>query len=102
MALENLRAVERWGVSQTSQYEGFRALPAQSSVITLTSDIAASIIGDAAGHRTDAVLSSALQAKASLRVAMSRKHPDAGGSSEEFQRLQEAKRALEAHFGAAL
>lgn len=99
-ALENLRAVERWGVSRTSQYEGFRAIPATTGVTLSTQDASALIARHADVPVT--VVSDFPSAQIAVRIAARRTHPDSGGSASDFQLVQEAKRVLEAHFGSAL
>lgn len=101
MALENLRAVERWGVSQTSQYEGFRALPA-STAATMSTEDAAKILASHIGGSHEPLIASVDRARDAARLASARTHPDRGGSTFAFQRVQEATRALGAHFGTAL
>ncbi|HVX38775.1 MAG TPA: hypothetical protein VHB25_04300 [Gemmatimonadaceae bacterium] len=104
-ALEALRMVERYGVSSTSQYEGFKALPgAGGTIATLSTNQAATLIARLADDEgnTAAVLSSRDWAKALIRRAKARTHPDAGGRNEDWTLLQEAERIITAHHGGAL
>jgi len=41
-------------------------------------------------------------ARQAIRRAAAKTHPDAGGRSDDFQLVQEAKRILEVHHGGAL
>jgi hypothetical protein len=108
--LEALRTVDRHGVSSRGeQYQGWKALPAQSSV-TMDSYGAAKLVALWAGEpplpeegEVTRIVGNPGWAKATIRKAAKRVHPDVeGGSAEKFQQLQVAKRALEAHHGEAL
>ncbi|HEY4131676.1 MAG TPA: hypothetical protein VGM50_13740 [Gemmatimonadaceae bacterium] len=104
-ALEALRMVERYGVSSTSQYEGFKALPsAGASTTTLSTGQAAGLIARLAGdeENTAAVQSSREWARNLVRRAKARTHPDVGGRNEDWTLLQEAERIIVAHHGGAL
>jgi hypothetical protein len=109
-ALEALRMVERYGVSSTSQYEGFKALPAAGGTIaTLSTGQAATLIarlagiaGDEVEERAAEVLKHRVIALLELRAAKARTHPDAGGRNEDWTLLQEAERIVAAHHGGKL
>ncbi len=104
LAMEALRAVDRYGVQQGRQYQGFKALPggsAASSVssVSMTARQAAEFLlsivpleRTAADkkHEVQDVLGSASLARLVVRAARARTHPDAGGSAEAFQRVQAA------------
>lgn len=92
LALESLRAVDRYGVTRRSeQYAGWSALPSPVGQMTLVE--AKSLIAKLVGFDID--FSSPNWATA-VRVAERKTHPDAGGSGESFKRVQEAKRVLAA------
>jgi hypothetical protein len=111
LSMEALRAADRHGVTQGRQYAGFRELgsgiAAQAHVMTVE-DAARFLI--AQGDLTDLEPDEMPLAIRNLidypdarvpfyRVAAKRLHPDAGGDSALFQRLQEAKRLLDEHAG---
>lgn len=102
-ALEALRMVERYGVSSTSQYEGFKALPS-STTPALSTESAAAVIARRAGapYTAENVIADVLNAKHAIRRAAAITHPDGGGTTEDFQLVQEAKRVLEKHHGVSL
>lgn len=103
LALEALRKVDRYGVTKRGeQYAGWKALPgAGASTPTMSAAAAAEFMSAACGG--DCSARALLQSRANIRPAYlhgaRRLHPDAGGSTEEFQRLQLAKDVLERHHG---
>lgn len=107
LTLENLRSIERYGVTKhREQYAGWKALPsAGGSDATMTTEAAAEFVvaagrnGLATHVRVLAVLNSVEAFREHYRAAARELHPDAGGSVAAFQRLQEAKRILDAHHG---
>lgn len=104
LALEALRKVDRYGVTKRGeQYTGWRALPGGGeSSSTMTAEAAAAFLARACGNATvpgSALLEHAYLVPAAYRAAARRFHPDAGGSTEDFQRLQTAKAVLDAHHG---
>lgn len=81
LALEALRKVDRYGVTKNGeQYRGWRQLEG----------------GAKSGPMTVAEARAFMAQHGDYRTAARKLHPDAGGSVEEFQRLQEAVRVLEA------
>lgn len=102
LALEALRAVDRYGVTRHGeQYRGWKAIEAPSNgAMTVeqaarfiaeqadSPDAWQDILEDTAGVRSDY-----------YRDAAKRLHPDTGGDRELFVRLQEAKRVLDKHGG---
>lgn len=103
LGLEALRAVDRYGITQgREQYRGFAQLPAAVPMLEVMSpeDAARFIVKiavDASGAEqfdVDDVLSGAWL-KEAFRLAAKRLHPDQGGNSEDFQKLQAAKRIIE-------
>jgi hypothetical protein len=96
LALEALRAVDRYGVTKRGeQYTGWKQLAAGPTVPVMTRDEAGQLIGDAIGYTTDAILALWPQGGWFYREAARQLHPDAGGTAEDFRRLQEAKRVLD-------
>jgi hypothetical protein len=81
--IEALRGMERWGASQMMEraFEGFAALPSKASspwreVLSF---------GDGAVTRDEV--------ESRFRTLAKSKHPDAGGSTDEFQRIVQAREA---------
>jgi len=101
LTLQALRAVARYGVTKKDeQYAGWKALPASAGG-ALVAESAAVVLLDWANmtdtfSRDDVLRSPTLTANL-FRDAAKRVHPDAGGSTEDFQRVNEAKRVLDAH-----
>lgn len=101
LGLESLRRVDRYGITKRGeQYTGWKQLPACTEPVMSTQQ-AARILADGGGTDAGVVLVDAQVAKTAYRLAAQRVHPDAGGSTEAFQRLNEAKRIIDAHHGAA-
>lgn len=100
LGLEALRKVERYGVTKRGeQYKGWQQLGSgiEMGAGTMTADQAASFLADHAGDvNSGTVLVRLGEREAAYRRAAKRLHPDAGGSTSEFQKLQEAKRILDA------
>lgn len=87
LALEALRAVDRYGVTKRGeQYQGWKALPPAAE--TLTSRAAEDLIRKFAGT-TDGTDLRDVARRAARRV-----HPDAGGTREQWDRLQRAREVL--------
>lgn len=97
LALEALRKVDRYGVTRgNEQYTGFRALgsgiempPAQMTELE-----ALEFLRIHAGWESGPDYDDPEGIYSAYRQAAKRLHPDAGGSTADFQRLQEAKRVL--------
>lgn len=111
LALEALRAVDRYGVTHhAEQYKGWRAIEAGPAVGTMSDRAAAAMfvatysapIGTSITAHADELLrgldSGTPQgeglARVALRVAAKRCHPDTGGSADRFRQLQEAREVL--------
>lgn len=103
LALEALRKVDRYGVTKRGeQYTGWKALPGSGGTSsTMTAEAAAAFLSEACRGDCSAaaLLQSVVNVVPAYRAAARRLHPDAGGSTEEFQRLQTAKAVLDAHHG---
>lgn len=90
LGLENLRAVDRYGVTRTGeQYRGWKAL-AGPTAPTLDRVAAVKFLQQWAGK----VIGSDEEAKAAYRKAAFATHPDRGGDPENFKRVQQAKEVL--------
>lgn len=92
LALEALRMVDRYGVTKRGeQYRGFLALEAAPREMFADAHAALAwltqLLGDEVRGQPIAKI---------LRTAKRTTHPDAGGTVESFQRVQEAERALRA------
>jgi len=95
LALEALRAVDRYGVTKRGeQYTGWKELTGPGPVV-MTREQAAKFIGKWGCFDPAAVLQHWPYEGRYYREAARRLHPDAGGSTEDFQALQEAKRVLD-------
>lgn len=94
-SLEALRAVDRYGVTRRAeQYRGWAQLPAAAPDRAFGSKLEASRwLAEIAGVVDGRPLSGD-HLETTYRIAARRLHPDAGGSTEAFQRLQDAMRLL--------
>lgn len=102
VVLEDLRRAERYGVQSALIRAGFKAIPATTTT-ALSTEAAADVIAHRApGVTRQAILADRSKALLAVRRAAGAAHPDAGGSANDFQLVQEAKRAIEAHFGGSL
>lgn len=102
LGLEGLRRLERYHITQAGeQYRGWQALPATTTA-TMGTATAAAVLATRSGYTPNEVEAKRELAREAYRQAANVAHPDRGGSTEDFQLVQEAKRVLEAHFGAAL
>lgn len=103
-ALEALRMVDRYGVQQGKQYTGFKQLPA-STAPTLNAEQAAVNLVSVTGWKEPIashvrrILTEREFARDVARIAMSRLHPDRGGSAELFSGAQDAIKVLALHHG---
>jgi hypothetical protein len=92
LALEALRAVDRYGVTKRAeQYRGWQQLPAPNGDSWTWGDahrFVRSIVGDSWNMTNRDGLESA------LRFAEKRTHPDAGGNAAEFKKVQRARELL--------
>lgn len=97
-SLENLRAVDRYGVTQgDAQYVGFRALPpgGGATVQTLTAEEAAEIIAKHSELPAHVILAEPSVARVAIRSAKRAAHPDAGGEPGEFELVADAAAVLD-------
>jgi hypothetical protein len=102
LGLEALRKVDRYGITKRGeQYTGWSALPPATPMGAgqMTVDDAAAFVAAANDDPNlggfEVLQQWADYADAYYRPAAKRLHPDAGGSTEDFQKLQEAKRILD-------
>lgn len=90
LALEALRAVDRYGVTRKGeQYTGWAKLPAPPDAGFASRYDAKNFLRKIIGGRVDV-----LPADAALREAEMLTHPDRGGKAEDFKRVQDARKAL--------
>lgn len=102
LTLENLRAIDRYGVTlQHQQYLGFAALPAPVTHGTL--EQAAALFASIAGVPSEQVIRDADVYRKVYRQAAAHLHPDAGGDRGAWTAMQNAAVLLEEHHkGAAV
>lgn len=101
IVLEDLRRAERYGVQSSLIRAGFKALPA-STAPALSTNAAAEVLAKRSTVSSGPIVESKTWAQLAYRDAAKRTHPDNGGSTDDFQLVQEAKRVLEAHHGGSL
>lgn len=98
LGLESLRRVDRYGITRNAeQYTGWRQLPSSDKRESpMTYDSAAEFLAWCVGGDVsiDAIKEDFAYAKGVYRNAVKNVHPDVGGDTAEFQRLQEAMRVL--------
>lgn len=101
--VQALRGIERWGAKSfvDAAFMGFQALPpASSETEQMSAEQAALFIAQHGGHSASAgsdeydLIDNPTLRNAVYKKAAKKLHPDAGGSHDLFQRLQEAKRIL--------
>jgi hypothetical protein len=98
LTLENLRAIDRYGVTlQHQQYLGFAALPAPATTGTVeqAAQFFASIA--AAGITAEQVMADPEIYRKVYRYAAAQLHPDAGGDRGAWTAMQNAAVLLEEH-----
>jgi hypothetical protein len=96
LALQALRAVDRYGVTHTGeQYRGWSQIAATAAETEMTRVEAARVLADAAGlpndiysFHTDALINAA------YRRAARTAHPDAGGNPDVFRLITKARDVL--------
>jgi hypothetical protein len=105
LALEALRAVDRYGVTRRGeQYRGLKQLTAGDG--PLNSQEAAAFIAKhchpsaTPAHRASEILGSSNVFEQCYRAAAKAIHPDAGGDRREWDKLQLSAAILRDHFGA--
>jgi hypothetical protein len=102
LTLQALRAVDRYDCTASGeQYRGFAALPS-STTTALSTEQAAKVLATRTNAGAITILAQAEIARGAYREARAKAHPDAGGSSAEFNLVQEAARVLGVHHGVTL
>lgn len=97
--LEALRAVDRYGVTRDGQqFASFKSIPQQSGGLSVAD--AGRILRESSGVAFE--LEDFKQCRVAFRTARAKTHPDAGGSSGDFQAVNAAGERLAAHFGKPL
>jgi hypothetical protein len=102
LTLENLRAIDRYGVTvgQHQQYLGFKALPAPLLKIDTLEAAALFVSANSDGVKEDAVIGSPNVWRGVYRVIASRLHPDKpSGNQAMWHLLQQARALLDEHHG---
>jgi hypothetical protein len=91
LGLEALRAVDRYGITQSGeQYVGFRAIEAASDGLPRTHDEAVKLVWRLSGLPDP----EGRPLASHIKVAKRRAHPDLGGSPEDFRAVIEAESIL--------
>lgn len=108
--LEAQRAMDRYGATRRhQQYTGWKQLPGAIELDrAMTVEQAARFIAACPGWAeadegietcADFIIADSGLCRDAYRHACKRYHPDAGGTAEQFSKLQEAKRVLDHHHG---
>lgn len=102
LALENLRAVDRYGVTMKGeQYTGWKRLPGPGQTsITMTAGQAAEFLAKHSGYLASEMLRRPDLLSGAYRTAAAKLHPDRGGKADDFATLSVAKGILQQHHGA--
>lgn len=98
LALEALRAVDRYGVSKRGeQYTGWRAIePPRRTGPTMTVEQAATFVAaHAPGHDASRIVAERAHRQAAYRAAAAHLHPDRGGHHDQMAQLNLAKQILD-------
>ncbi len=104
LTLRALRAVDRYGATASGeQYRGWTALPATTTP-AFTVEQAATFLARLSANGASAadIVASVETARGAYRRAAANTHPDANGSTGNFQLVQESRRVLSSHFGVAI
>lgn len=90
LALESLRAVDRYGVTRRAeQYKGWQALPSPAAATVSPNDARARLRTFLGAETFDR-----LDIQEAIREALMRAHPDRGGDSETFKRVMDAVNSI--------
>ncbi|MEO7778491.1 MAG: hypothetical protein ABIY63_13245 [Fibrobacteria bacterium] len=103
--LEDLRAINRRGVSQSGeQYRGWQQLPPKTTAPAEmnAAEAAEYLVREAGFGDASAALRLHVEACLLVRNALLRAHPDKGGTSDRFRLVQSARAALAKHHGVAI
>jgi hypothetical protein len=103
LALEALRKVDRYGITQSNeQYRGWAQLPSSTAEAEMSPDQAATVIANVSDFNMAKIVASHSVARDAVRQAMSRSHPDKGGNHDVFVRVGKAREVLAKHHGVSL
>jgi hypothetical protein len=99
LAMEALRMIDRYGVTQNSQqYLGFgKYLPGPTHTGVLTLEQAARFVASHSGFMWPELINSNDSWRSGYRIAAAKLHPDAGGTSDQWEQLLAAKTLLDDH-----
>lgn len=98
LSLENLRAVNRYGVTKRGeQYRGFQALPSPRGV--MPPEAAARVLADFSSFDADYILTDRDGVEGAWREAAKNVHPDTGGDDDTMRKVNEARDVLRAYHG---
>ncbi len=106
LALEYLRAVDRYGVTQRGeQYRGWTALPppvVDPATSVFSDQLDAAIwVADQSGFGAADILTQGNVWRSAYLALCKKFHPDAGGDAKQFSLLQQARSILDKHHGKA-
>lgn len=98
MVLEGLRMIDRHGVSQGAQYQGYLALPPKPGEMTLE-EAAAFLAEHGEVPGADGTLPKFQSfAETAYKTAAKKLHPDKGGNDKEFAKLEKAMSMIRESF----
>lgn len=93
LSLQALRAVDRYGVTQSGeQYRGWESLPPPSSPNNI--DAAEEIISRWSSVPKEWIRKDPVQAATAINEALKRTHPDKGGRTKDFLAVQRASKIM--------
>ena len=101
MVLEGLRMIDRHGVSQGAQYQGYLALPPKPGEMTVEDAAAFLATQGGVDGAEGALLKHEAFAETAYKAAAKKLHPDKGGSDKEFAKLEKAMSLIREHFAGA-
>ncbi len=103
LSLQNLRAVDRYGVTRRGeQYTGWKALPS-STAPTMTTEYAAGVLSALSPYTDDMIIAEKKSAREAVRAARSKTHPDRqNGSRADWDAVDAAASILSSHHGVSL
>jgi hypothetical protein len=98
LALQALRAVDRYGVSRSGQqYRGWTAIATNSGEFDMTREQAAQLLAADTIYLPERILADPKAALSAYRSAIRKHHPDVGGDIELTRRLTAARDLLAAN-----
>jgi hypothetical protein len=93
LSMESLRRVERYGVFKYDEIISRLALPSAEGKVSTRESAAAFMATHSGVNREEIMFSDTARATAFRKAALAL-HPDRGGSTEDFQKLNEANKVL--------